>query len=93
MFPNRWNDGGGRGGDKSGDGVRWPGKGVEASGAAGEPEGVDRVAKIKNWGVCERFSEGTNEKNEKYCSKVVGSVERKISAGWLGLPSGDKYCS
>ena len=35
----------------------------------------DGVVKIKNWGVCERFSEGNNEKTQKYCTKVVGSVE------------------
>ena len=43
MFPNRWNDSRGRRGDKGGDGVRGlagGGGGVEASGAAGEPEGV-----------------------------------------------------
>ena len=39
MFPYRWSDDRGRGSDKGGDGVRGPLRGVEASGAAGEPEG------------------------------------------------------
>ena len=47
MFPDRWYHGRGRGGDEVRDGVRGPGRVcvcvcvcVEASGAAGEPEGV-----------------------------------------------------
>ena len=40
MFPNRWNDSRGIRGDKGGNGVRGPGRGVEAFEAAGGPEEV-----------------------------------------------------
>ena len=35
----------------------------------------DGVMKNKNGGICERFSEGKNQNNKEYCTKVVDSEE------------------
>ena len=46
----------------------------------------DGVTKIKKGAYVKDFLKGIT-KNEKYCVKVVGSVEWKINPSWLGPPS------